>query len=1013
MLAPRVVGVVVALWLCVGVCANDATAVPRKRRPSTNADSVRVVETLGLLRTGRLAAGDSAAHAYFAELVRGKHEDSLDVAGGLALLLEAAERQGRTRSEEFARWSERLVRLREDHGHPDALELADAWFYRGGALRAREDYDAALTYMKKSAALFERVKGPASLERAKVLGRMAVVHLRLGERDSARALTERVVAIRTRALGPDHRDVLTQIGMLAQMDLEAGDYASARARFRTVIEGFEKIEGPNSPRVAVNLINASTLSSRLGRLSEARQELERAVRILTDSVGTRRGETQTARTNLAIQYMDGGNPAGAERLYREVLATLDSMLTNYHTIRDASIAGLGVACARQGRFAEGDSLLELAARLQAEHFAREPWRAGPSLRSRADVQLALGNGPQALALCERAMDQDLREFGEEHPSVASDLVGRAEARLLLGDPAGAVGDAVRADQIALNHLRINSSTLLERAALDYAAIRARGGTIGLAAIASMPADTAMVAPVWDAQIRARGVVLNEIALRRIAVESSGDSIVAGLQHLSVVRHRELAQCFARGAEDSLEGFRQAMQVAQQACDSVDAALAEHSARFRSTRAGAEVGLVDVRRALPGGAALLAFVRGGSTADGIRTRTRSLGEQYFAFQLRPDGSVRALPLGRVAWIDSLVRDWRVAIDQRITHPGSASTRARLLRAGQDLRRAIWDPVSSGLEGATTIFIVPDGALSLVHLEALPTRAGRYVVESAAPLHVLSTERALIAASAPGDAHGLMAFGGPDFDRGEAPPTSLRAMDRRHALRSAPPDCDLLEHRGFAALSSAAREAEEVAALWKRARHDSSTPELRIGAAATEWAFKTSAPGREAIHLATHGFFLTDSCVGAIPGDDAMETPSPLLRSGLVLAGANRRDLPSEQEDGILTSEEIASMDLSGTRLVTLSACDTGVGTVVSGEGVFGLRRAFELAGASGLVMSLWKVRESDARDWMRAFYEAHLAASHDVPAAARLATLKLLRRKRAEGHDDPTGWAAFVTSGAWR
>jgi CHAT domain-containing protein len=141
----------------------------------------------------------------------------------------------------------------------------------------------------------------------------------------------------------------------------------------------------------------------------------------------------------------------------------------------------------------------------------------------------------------------------------------------------------------------------------------------------------------------------------------------------------------------------------------------------------------------------------------------------------------------------------------------------------------------------------------------------------------------------------------------------------------------------------------------------------------------------------------------------------LLSGLVLAGANHREAAgSEEDDGILTAEEIATLDLSGVDLVALSACGTGAGVVMSGEGVFGLRRAFRLAGAKKLITSLWAVEDEATRKWMKAFYEALFRKGLQTAASVREASLEILhelRKKRKSTH--PFYWAGFVASGDWR
>jgi CHAT domain-containing protein len=143
-------------------------------------------------------------------------------------------------------------------------------------------------------------------------------------------------------------------------------------------------------------------------------------------------------------------------------------------------------------------------------------------------------------------------------------------------------------------------------------------------------------------------------------------------------------------------------------------------------------------------------------------------------------------------------------------------------------------------------------------------------------------------------------------------------------------------------------------------------------------------------------------------------SPLLLSGLALAEANRRsDTTPHEEDGILTAEEVASLDLRGVEWVVLSACDTGTASSLGGEGVLGLRRAFHTAGASALVISLWPVQDSAAREWMRSLYGHRLSGGTATAQAVQAATLDVLRSRRAQGRStSPFFWAAFVASGDW-
>ena len=141
----------------------------------------------------------------------------------------------------------------------------------------------------------------------------------------------------------------------------------------------------------------------------------------------------------------------------------------------------------------------------------------------------------------------------------------------------------------------------------------------------------------------------------------------------------------------------------------------------------------------------------------------------------------------------------------------------------------------------------------------------------------------------------------------------------------------------------------------------------------------------------------------------------MLSGLALAGANQRArAKADEDDGILTAEEIATLNLEGTEWAVLSACDTGLGEIRAGEGVFGLRRAFQVAGVRTVIMSLWSVEDQATRQWMRALYDARLERGLDTADSVRAAALSVLNDRRAKGQSThPFYWAAFVAAGDWR
>jgi CHAT domain-containing protein len=233
------------------------------------------------------------------------------------------------------------------------------------------------------------------------------------------------------------------------------------------------------------------------------------------------------------------------------------------------------------------------------------------------------------------------------------------------------------------------------------------------------------------------------------------------------------------------------------------------------------------------------------------------------------------------------------------------------------------------------------------------------------------------------------------------------------------CASLRGATFSPLPQAVREMDELRALWAQ-QPGAAAPTVLIGSDATEAHARAALPGSRIVHFATHGIFLGDQCESPVADTRGIRTVDTLKPpekvqdlSALVLSGANR-PATSTENDGLLTAEEITTLDLSSTDWAVLSACDSGIGKSIDGEGVFGLRRAFRLAGVRSVVMSLWPVDDRASADWMAALYRARLQQHASTIDSVRSADLALIKQRREAGLDPaPFYWAAFVAAGEWR
>jgi len=279
---------------------------------------------------------------------------------------------------------------------------------------------------------------------------------------------------------------------------------------------------------------------------------------------------------------------------------------------------------------------------------------------------------------------------------------------------------------------------------------------------------------------------------------------------------------------------------------------------------------------------------------------------------PGREAAVVQLGGAARIESLVARWRGEIDRERGSLGRSAqnNEAQYRVAANALRQAVWDPVQRRLGPAARVYIVPDGALQLVNFASLPSSDGRYLVESGPLLHVLSAERDLSAPAPPPSGTELLVIADPRF---QARPAALvTASVRKATYRGAPSTCADFASLQFASLPGSLEEARAIARIWTAQGWQGLT---LSGDDASEEALKSMVAGKRVVHIATHGFFLDAQCPGS-----TVARENPLLRSGLALAGANRRQSAGPgEDDGILTAEEAAALDLGGTEWVVLSGC----------------------------------------------------------------------------------------------
>ena len=449
---------------------------------------------------------------------------------------------------------------------------------------------------------------------------------------------------------------------------------------------------------------------------------------------------------------------------------------------------------------------------------------------------------------------------------------------------------------------------------------------------------------------------------------------------------------------------------------------------------------QVAALLPAGGALVEFQRYRSHDASQNWDTRFGPPRYLALLLRPDGTIRAIGLGEAAPIDA-------AVAEAVATSADPNRQAQAPQKLAEVSRLVLAPLQRELAGVRELFVSPDGELNRLPFAGLPvagpkggglsdgpiTADGRTLGDAVA-LRLLTTGRDLLRLQQPAKAGAApVLIANPDFNAASRSATG-GASDSAAATAMGPSVLRGGQQRspgvrGLTAwqpLAGTEQEARQLAPLLGGGA-------VISGPAATA-AVVLAQPAPRILHIATHGFFLADQpfaganagggpaapgardrpAAGGGAGDgSAATTPSredPLQRSGLVFAGANRPDA-NPSDDGYLTAAEATAMDLEGTELVTLSACETGLGGVQSGEGVYGLQRSLAVAGARSTLLSLWKVDDGMTATFMERYYNKLKAGQGRADALRD--TQAEFRNHKNSTYNDIRVWGAFQLSGDWR
>jgi len=887
---------------------------------------------------------------------------------------------------------QRALVIREKALGPDHLEVADSLNSLSTLYWVKGDYAKSELLQQRALAIREKVLGPDHPDLATSLNNVAGIYNFKGDYAKAEQLYQRSLAIREKALGPDHPGLASSLSNLALLYSDRGDYNRADLLYQRSLAIREKALGPDHQDVAISLHNLALNYSRRGDYAKAEPLYRRALAIWEKALGPDHPNVALSLDNLANLYHDEGDDTRAELLQQRALAIREKVLGPDHLDVAKSLNNLANIYHGIGDYAKAEPLYRRVLTISEKTLGPEHFGVAYGLNNLGRLHLDKGEYAEAEPMLQRALAIWEKTLRPEHPFIAESLTNLAVLCEINGDLAQAVRLQSRANTISEYNLAFNLRSGSERQKLAYLALFSAqtDSTLSLHTQVA-PNDPQALDLAFTTWLRRKGRGLEAMAdtiaiLRRHAAPQDQQLF----DQLADARSQLAALTLGESSTAKPGTYRAQLASLREKADELEATLSSHSAEFRTQ--SQPVALAAVQSALPAGSVLVEFAA--YRPHELPTEKRK-PPRYLAYLLAPQGRPQWVDLGEIEVIDRAVEAWRRALrDPRRTD-------VKQLARGMDdkVMRPVRALLQSGLGEMRgkirRLLIAPDGSLNLIPFAALVDEQGRYLVERYSISYLVSGRDLLrLQVRQPSKSEAVVVA---DPDYGE---TVVAAQSKRRdvGLPSGMPQTAgsnvSLSQVYFPPLRGTAGEARALKAMLPQAT-------VLTGERATEARLKQlSSP--KILHLATHGFFLRDQ-------DPNSPVEISLLRSGLALAGANlRRGGPDPADDGILTALEAAGLDLWGTKLVVLSACDTGVGEVKVGEGVYGLRRALALAGAETQVMSLWPVSDTGTRDLMIGYYKA-LKRGEGRGEGLRRVQLEMIKSKDRR---HPFYWAGFIQSGEW-
>jgi CHAT domain-containing protein len=747
-----------------------------------------------------------------------------------------------------------------------------------------------------------------------------------------------------------------------------GKYNEAEQNFEQAAVIAKEVFGENSMQYAIIQNNKAMLYQNLGRYPEAVQLMKDAIK---NTEGTNKKllqgknsfDNRRFQSNLALIYQLSGDYPQAEATFTSIKKVFENKMQTNAPEYASLLNQLALLYIQMNKPEQAEPLLQKAAAVYKKKFTEENPSFAKVQNDLGTLYRIQGKFPEAEAAFLKAASIRKSTLGENHPDYVKSVENLGILYWKMGELAKAYPHYNEAMTKSLTFINQYFPPMSEAEKSKYwDVLQPRFQRFYSYAIQASAANPDILKDVYDYQIATKALLLNSTNKIKKAILSSGDQALI-TAYLDWISQKEMLARYYALSRDELKEQKIDVPALEQQANAAERALSQKSSDFSKGYTSEQISYKSIAALLSETEAVIEIIR-------VREFDKDFTDQskYVVLVL-----TRGTDVPKMVVLDNgnqmetrYAKYYKNAILQRLPDEYSFDQ--------------FWSRIDPLVSGKKVLYLSPDGLYNQININTLKKTGGDFLenrfdvvtIGNSKDMLALKNKKPIVKKDA-------FVLGFPDY-AGAAPPLPGTKVEIDGVVK-------ILKTSGYTVI-------------------------LREQAVATEANIK-AVKGPSLMHIATHGYFLadTDMSGGSAMGIDAENARNnPLLRSGLILAGApdpskeeHSTDLQSN-DNGILTAYEAMNLNLEGTDLIVLSACETGLGEVKAGEGVYGLQRAFLVAGANALIMSLWKVDDAATQMLMTNFY-TNWTKSGNKLKAFKQAQLQLMAK-----YKEPYYWGAFVMMG---